>query len=135
MTEPCSKHRSSWCDGYQRALTHYSQAHAFAEIEADEKQASTVTWAKNGNLGRFTNFVNLMDMAAIAVPSGVLRCQPICAASLGNSLSGQHGMMSHLSDKVPGMNGITFLVRGLPQGVFRSGFTHSSRIHSSGDFV
>ena len=74
-----------------------------------------MTWAKNGNLGRFTNFVNLMDMAAIAVPSGVLRCQPICTASPGNSLSGQYGMMNYLSGKFSGMDGITFLVRGLPQ--------------------
>lgn len=56
-----------------------------AEIDADEKQASTVTWDKNGNLGRFTNFVNLMDMAAIAVPSGILRCKPAPASSTGQS--------------------------------------------------
>ena len=61
-----------------------------AEIEADEKQASTVSWDKNGNLGRFTNFVNLMDMAAIAVPSGILRCQPIPAEATGvQKLSGR----------------------------------------------
>ena len=60
-----------------------------AEIEADEKQASPVSWDKNGNLGRFTNFVNLMDMAAIAVPSGILRCQPILAEATGvQKLSG-----------------------------------------------
>ncbi len=67
-----------------RALTlsHVCTA-AYAEIEADEKQASNVTWDKNGNLGRFTNFVNLMDMAAIAVPSGILRCKPAPAGSTG----------------------------------------------------
>lgn len=32
-----------------------------------------VTWDYNANLGRFTNFVNLLDMAGIAVPSGLLR--------------------------------------------------------------
>ena len=57
-----------------------------AEIEADEKQAPTVTWAKNGNLGRFTNFVNLMDMAAIAVPSGILKCKPVPAGFTGDYL-------------------------------------------------
>ncbi|CAK0786092.1 hypothetical protein CVIRNUC_009305 [Coccomyxa viridis] len=51
---------------------HYS----IAEIEAEEKLATSVTWAKNTNLGRFTNFVNLLDMAAVAVPSGILRCEP-----------------------------------------------------------
>ncbi len=52
-----------------------------AEIEAEEKQAEVVSWPKNANLGRFTNFVNLMDLAAIAVPSGVLHCEPPSAAS------------------------------------------------------
>ena len=52
-----------------------------AEVEAEEKEAASVSWPKNANLGRFTNFVNLMDMAAIAVPSGVLRCAEPQAAS------------------------------------------------------
>lgn len=33
-----------------------------------------VTWGHNANLGRFTNFVNLLDMAGIAIPSGLLHC-------------------------------------------------------------
>lgn len=33
-----------------------------------------VSWGYNANLGRFTNFVNLMDMAGIAIPSGLLHC-------------------------------------------------------------
>ena len=32
-----------------------------------------VTWDRNGNLGKFTNFVNLLNMCGVAVPSGVLR--------------------------------------------------------------
>lgn len=32
-----------------------------------------MTWGYNANLGRFTNFVNLLDMAGIAVPSGLLQ--------------------------------------------------------------
>ena len=32
-----------------------------------------VTWDRNGNLGKFTNFVNLLNMCGIAVPSGILR--------------------------------------------------------------
>ncbi len=52
-----------------------------AEVEAEEKQAEVVSWPKNANLGRFTNFVNLMDLAAIAVPSGVLHCEEPSAAS------------------------------------------------------
>ena len=34
------------------------------------------SWKKNAKLGRFTNFVNLLDLAAVAVPSGVLHCRP-----------------------------------------------------------
>jgi len=41
------------------AGTHYR----IAEVEADPV-------ALNGNLGRYTNFVNLMDLAAVAVPAG-----------------------------------------------------------------
>lgn len=52
-----------------------------AEVEAEEKRAEAVSWPKNANLGRFTNFVNLMDLAAIAIPSGLLRCEPPTAAS------------------------------------------------------
>ena len=54
------------------------------EIEAEEKLATSVTWAKNTNLGRFTNFVNLLDMAAVAVPSGILRCEPIPSKLTGD---------------------------------------------------
>ena len=34
-----------------------------------------MSWGYNANLGRFTNFVNLLDMAGIAVPSGLLHCE------------------------------------------------------------
>ena len=32
-----------------------------------------VTWTRNAKLGRFTNFVNLLDMCAVSVPSAVYR--------------------------------------------------------------
>lgn len=52
------------------ALNHFT----VAEIEGQEKagEGAPLTWAFNGRLGRFTNFVNLMDMCGISVPSGVL---------------------------------------------------------------
>ncbi|KAK9803367.1 hypothetical protein WJX73_009893 [Symbiochloris irregularis] len=52
------------------ALNHFT----VAEIEGQEKggEGAQLTWAFNGRLGRFTNFVNLMDMCGISVPSGVL---------------------------------------------------------------
>jgi hypothetical protein len=62
----------------------------------DEKQAEAVSWAKNGNLGRFTNFVNLMDMAAVAVPSGIIRCQPIHAEATG--MQELSGLSRHMED-------------------------------------
>lgn len=50
------------------ALEHY----LVAEVMAEEG-ASPPTWPKNAKNGRFTNFVNLLDMAGISVPSGLLR--------------------------------------------------------------
>lgn len=51
------------------ALHHYT----VQEIEAEEKTNDTVTWTRNAKLGRFTNFVNLLDMCAVSVPSAVYR--------------------------------------------------------------
>ena len=48
--------------------------HTVAEIEAQEKRADPPTWSHNAKLGRFTNFVNLLDMCAVSVPSGLLHC-------------------------------------------------------------
>ena len=61
-------------------------------MEAEEKRAKGVAWPKNANLGRFTNFVNLMDLAAVAVPSGLLRCEAPAAASdpTGQALTLNH---------------------------------------------
>lgn len=52
------------------ALHHYT----IMEVEATEKHAETPSWPFNAKLGKFTNFVNLMDMCAVSVPSGILRC-------------------------------------------------------------
>ena len=54
------------------ALHHYT----VAEVAEQEEAAGTPTWLRNGNLGVFTNFVNLLDMCGIAVPSGLLRGAP-----------------------------------------------------------
>jgi len=50
------------------ALEHY----LVAEI-ADTEDAPTPTWPLNAKNGRFTNFVNLLDMCGIAIPSGLLK--------------------------------------------------------------
>ncbi|PNW79614.1 hypothetical protein CHLRE_08g360100v5 [Chlamydomonas reinhardtii] len=49
------------------ALTHWTQAEVL-----EEEAASTPTWSRNAKLGRFTNFVNLLDMCGIALPSGLV---------------------------------------------------------------
>ncbi len=50
------------------ALHHYT----VEELENDEKRGAVANGAKNSNLGRFTNYMNLLDCCAVAVPSGVL---------------------------------------------------------------
>lgn len=32
-------------------------------------ESGDLKWSQNANLGRFTNFVNLLDMCGVAVPS------------------------------------------------------------------
>lgn len=49
-------------------LEHY----LIAEIN-DTEDAPTPTWPLNAKNGRFTNFVNMLDMCGIAIPSGLLR--------------------------------------------------------------
>lgn len=56
------------------------QNYLVAEIEAEEKQSSPPTWARNTNAGRFTNFVNLLDMAAVSVPSTLITAPDLSAS-------------------------------------------------------
>ncbi|GMH41211.1 hypothetical protein BSKO_09121 [Bryopsis sp. KO-2023] len=49
------------------AASHYT----LEEIRLEEEpQEGSPNWTSNANLGRFTNFVNMMDLCGIAVPSG-----------------------------------------------------------------
>lgn len=59
------------------------QHYLVAEIEAEEKQKEPPTWSKNALNGRFTNFVNLLDMAAISVPSEIVRHPTLGSQSEG----------------------------------------------------
>lgn len=43
-----------------------------AEV-ADTEDGAAPSWPLNAKNGRFTNFVNLLDMCGIAIPSGLLR--------------------------------------------------------------
>jgi hypothetical protein len=42
------------------------------EIASEETQ-DPPTWTRNARLGRFTNFVNLLDMCGVAVPAGLIQ--------------------------------------------------------------
>lgn len=50
------------------ALEHYT----LGEI-AETEDSPAPTWPRNAKNGRFTNFVNLLDMCGVSVPSGLLR--------------------------------------------------------------
>ena len=65
-----------------------------AEIEAEEKLGDRPTWTKNSLSGRFTNFVNLLDMAAVSVPSALLRSEDLTEEA---SRSGTLLWLPHLS--------------------------------------
>lgn len=39
-----------------------------------EEGADPPAWTRNAKLGRFTNFVNLLDMCGVAIPSGLVSC-------------------------------------------------------------
>ncbi|KAL6746693.1 amidase signature domain-containing protein [Haematococcus lacustris] len=49
------------------ALAHFTTQEVLSEEEREEP-----VWSRNALLGRFTNFVNLLDMCGVAVPSGLL---------------------------------------------------------------
>jgi allophanate hydrolase len=69
------------------ALEHY----LVAEIN-DTEDAAAPTWPLNAKNGRFTNFVNLLDMCGIAIPSGLLRVDystPEAAAGTGATRAGR----------------------------------------------
>ena len=51
--------------------THHLPYSPQAEV-LEEEAAATPTWSRNAKLGRFTNFVNLLDMCGIALPSGLV---------------------------------------------------------------
>eukprot|EP01025_Chloroclados_australasicus_P012073 TRINITY_DN154_c0_g2_i2.p1 TRINITY_DN154_c0_g2~~TRINITY_DN154_c0_g2_i2.p1 ORF type:complete len:500 (+),score=75.98 TRINITY_DN154_c0_g2_i2:43-1542(+) len=44
--------------------------HYLIEEILEEEQATDPQWTQNANLGYYTNFVNLFDMAGIAIPAG-----------------------------------------------------------------
>lgn len=73
------------------------QNYLIAEVEAEEKTATSPTWDKNTLSGRFTNFVNLLDMAAISVPSAILQSPDLRneASETGETLHCLSSLSSH----------------------------------------
>ncbi len=63
------------------ALTHWTVAEVAAEEEADPP-----TWSRNAKLGRFTNFVNLLDMCGIAIPSGLVSYESAALSEVSSAL-------------------------------------------------
>ena len=57
-------------------MFHYPSPAFAMQAEEDDPSLSAMLSAlppKNANLGRFTNFVNLLDMCGVSVYSGLLR--------------------------------------------------------------
>ena len=61
-------------------------------MKASDTVHVQVTWTRNAKLGRFTNFVNLLDMCAVSVPSAVYQHPQLGAGLFGDlRLSGKTG--------------------------------------------
>ena len=58
-----------------------STIYTVSEVEADP-------YRLNSHLGHYTNFVNLLDLSAVAVPTGTMTKGAVQAAELGSSLPG-----------------------------------------------
>ncbi|KAG2494460.1 hypothetical protein HYH03_007512 [Edaphochlamys debaryana] len=91
------------------ALTHWTQAEVL-----EEEAAAVPTWSRNAKMGRFTNFVNLLDMCGIAVPSGLVSYD---AAALSEGASeAERKRAAHLAATGPTAVtlpfGVTLLAKG-----------------------
>lgn len=64
---------------HKRADRSYRFALPLQEVSAEEG-ASPPSWTSNAKLGRFTNFVNLLDMCGLSLPSGVIMLDAVAAA-------------------------------------------------------
>ena len=73
------------------------QNYLVVEIEAEEKCRQPPTWDKNTLLGRFTNFVNLLDMAAVSVPSTLIHCMERTAELRAAGATPSMNRMQHIA--------------------------------------
>jgi allophanate hydrolase len=88
----------------------------------DEEQADPIRL--NSNLGRYTNFVNLMDLAAVAVPAGFTsRGLPFGVTLVGRAWDDED--LLHLADRLHALSGLPLGATGLPQ-------TDSQRVPAPG---
>jgi allophanate hydrolase len=49
----------------------------------EEEATEPPTWSRNAKLGRFTNFVNLLDMCGIAIPAGLVSYDAAVLSEVG----------------------------------------------------
>lgn len=55
----------------------------------EEETADKPSWGRNAKLGRFTNFVNLLDMCGIALPSGLVTYDAAQLSEVGGRAGGR----------------------------------------------
>jgi allophanate hydrolase len=72
------------CTGCNACACHSSPPQEILE----EEDTPSPKWTRNANLGRFTNFANLLGMCGVAVPSGVVRVDVGEMEAAGAGLSG-----------------------------------------------
>eukprot|EP00891_Asterochloris_glomerata_P000621 jgi/Astpho2/621/Aster-04463 len=94
------------------ALHHYT----VKEIELEERPAeqddkpAQVTWKKNAKLGRFTNFVNLLDMCGVAVPSAIYTHPKLDPETLHGEAKQRGVYLAASGDPTPKLPfGVTFI--------------------------
>jgi Asp-tRNA(Asn)/Glu-tRNA(Gln) amidotransferase A subunit family amidase len=91
-------------------LEHY----LLEEIAATEA-ADPPTWPRNAKNGRFTNFVNLLDMCGISVPVGLLRVDYSAAGGHGGEGGGERAALLSQLGGPPAVSlpfGVTLLAPG-----------------------
>ena len=55
--------------------------HTCVQVIEEESALPKPGWSRNTKLGRFTNFVNLLDMCGVAIPSGTVQYDPAAATA------------------------------------------------------
>lgn len=78
------------------ALAHFT----VDEVQAEENQ-EVPGWSQNAKLGRFTNFVNLLDMCGVAVPAGAVAYDAAAAAAAPGATDAERDRAEKLASSGP----------------------------------